>query len=220
MSDKEVDFHREVFYWLQRDLGSVFPWHRMASLTSPKYPNTSAAFSVLPYSILSIASSHLHFPMRPSNLPSTMTFGNASVLVWCSLYFSSLLLMVSAADSGRPVIELQSKLPWSWELRAWQLPPVPKVVEEACRWKKDIHAKACNLWNIWPSSPFTESYNLPSFQSEVNKLDLISRLTFSLSSIVGAMYWPPLAFPQHNSAKIYRWNGATPVALIFDPRWE
>ena len=32
----------------------------------------------------------------------------------------------------------------------------------------------CNLWNVLPSSCFPESYNLPSFKSKINKLDLIS----------------------------------------------
>ena len=34
--------------------------------------------------------------------------------------------------------------------------------------------RACNLWNILPSSCFHESYNLPSFKSKINQLDLIS----------------------------------------------
>ena len=34
--------------------------------------------------------------------------------------------------------------------------------------------RTCNLWNVLPSSCFPESYNLPSFKSNVNKLDLIS----------------------------------------------
>ena len=37
--------------------------------------------------------------------------------------------------------------------------------------------RTCNLWNILPFSCFPESYNLPSFKSKINKLDL-----FSLSS--------------------------------------
>ena len=32
----------------------------------------------------------------------------------------------------------------------------------------------CSLWNVLPSSCFSESYNLPSFKSKINKLDLIS----------------------------------------------
>ena len=34
--------------------------------------------------------------------------------------------------------------------------------------------RTCNLWNILSSSCFPESYNLPSFKSKINKLDLIS----------------------------------------------
>ena len=34
--------------------------------------------------------------------------------------------------------------------------------------------RTCNLWNVLPSSCFPESYNLPSFKSKINKLDLIS----------------------------------------------
>ena len=33
-----------------------------------------------------------------------------------------------------------------------------------------------NLWNVLPSSCFPESYNLPSFKSKINKLDLLSLL--------------------------------------------
>ena len=33
--------------------------------------------------------------------------------------------------------------------------------------------RTCNLWNVLPSC-FPESYNLPSFKSKINKLDLIS----------------------------------------------
>ena len=34
--------------------------------------------------------------------------------------------------------------------------------------------RTCNLWNVLPSSCFPESYNLPSFKSGINKLDLTS----------------------------------------------
>ena len=40
--------------------------------------------------------------------------------------------------------------------------------------KSSFIPRACNLWNILPSSSFPESYNLPSFKSKINKLDLIS----------------------------------------------
>ena len=40
--------------------------------------------------------------------------------------------------------------------------------------KSSFIPRACNLWNVLPSSCFTESYNLPSFKSKINKLDLIS----------------------------------------------
>ena len=34
--------------------------------------------------------------------------------------------------------------------------------------------RTCNLWSVLPSSCFPESYDLPSFKSKINKLDLIS----------------------------------------------
>ena len=40
--------------------------------------------------------------------------------------------------------------------------------------KSSFIPRTCNLWNVLPSSRFPESYNLPSFKSNVNKLDLIS----------------------------------------------
>ena len=40
--------------------------------------------------------------------------------------------------------------------------------------KSSFTPRTCNLWNVLPSSCFPESYNLPSFKSNVNKLDLIS----------------------------------------------
>ena len=40
--------------------------------------------------------------------------------------------------------------------------------------KSSLIPRTCNLWNVLPSSCFPESYNLPSFKSKINKLDLIS----------------------------------------------
>ena len=40
--------------------------------------------------------------------------------------------------------------------------------------KSSFTPRTCSLWNVLPSSCFPESYNLPSFQSKINKLDLIS----------------------------------------------
>ena len=40
--------------------------------------------------------------------------------------------------------------------------------------KSSFIPRACNLWNVLPSSCFPESYNFPSFKSKINKLDLIS----------------------------------------------
>ena len=40
--------------------------------------------------------------------------------------------------------------------------------------KSSCIPRACNLWKVLPSSCFPESYNLPSFKSIINKLDLIS----------------------------------------------
>ena len=39
--------------------------------------------------------------------------------------------------------------------------------------KSSCIPRACNLWKVLPSC-FPESYNLPSFKSIINKLDLIS----------------------------------------------
>ena len=40
--------------------------------------------------------------------------------------------------------------------------------------KSSFIPRANNLWNVLPFSCFPESYNLPSFKSKINKLDLIS----------------------------------------------
>ena len=40
--------------------------------------------------------------------------------------------------------------------------------------KSSFIPRTCNLWNVFSSSCFPESYNLPSFNSTINKLDLIS----------------------------------------------
>ena len=40
--------------------------------------------------------------------------------------------------------------------------------------KSSFIPRTCNLWKILPFSYFPESYNLPSFKSKINKLDLIS----------------------------------------------
>ena len=40
--------------------------------------------------------------------------------------------------------------------------------------KSSFIPRTCNLWNVLPSSCFPESYNLPSFKSKTNKLDIIS----------------------------------------------
>ena len=40
--------------------------------------------------------------------------------------------------------------------------------------KSSFIPRTCNLWNVLPSSCFPESYNLPSFKSKINKVDLIS----------------------------------------------
>ena len=53
--------------------------------------------------------------------------------------------------------------------------------------KSSFIPRTCNLWNVLPSSCFPESYNLPSFKSNVNKLDLIS-----LSSKLLAFFFLPL----------------------------
>ena len=40
--------------------------------------------------------------------------------------------------------------------------------------KSSLIPRTCNLWNVLPSFCFPESYNLPSANSKINKLDLIS----------------------------------------------
>ena len=40
--------------------------------------------------------------------------------------------------------------------------------------KSSFVPRTCNLWNVLPFSCFPESYNLPSFKSKINKLNLIS----------------------------------------------
>ena len=40
--------------------------------------------------------------------------------------------------------------------------------------KSSFIPRTCNLWNVLLSSCFPESYNLPSFKSKANQLDLIS----------------------------------------------
>ena len=40
--------------------------------------------------------------------------------------------------------------------------------------KSSFIPRTWNLWNVLSSSCFPESYNLPSFKSKINKLDLIS----------------------------------------------
>ena len=59
--------------------------------------------------------------------------------------------------------------------------------------KSSFIPRTCNLRNVLHSC-FPESYNLPSFKSRINKLDLISLLLavhFRLSSYLGALYRPP-----------------------------
>ena len=48
--------------------------------------------------------------------------------------------------------------------------PNPRILSH----KSSFIPRTCNLWNVLPSSCFPESYNLPSFKSKINKLDLIS----------------------------------------------
>ena len=40
--------------------------------------------------------------------------------------------------------------------------------------KSSFIPRTCKLWNTLPSTSFPESYNLSSFKSNINKLDLIS----------------------------------------------
>ena len=53
--------------------------------------------------------------------------------------------------------------------------------------KSSFIPRTCSLWNVLPSPCFPESYNLPSFKSKINRLDLIS-----LSSNPFAFFFLPL----------------------------
>ena len=53
--------------------------------------------------------------------------------------------------------------------------------------KSSFIPRTCNLWNVLPPSCFPESYNLSSFKSKINKLDLIS-----LSSYPFTFFFLPL----------------------------
>ena len=48
--------------------------------------------------------------------------------------------------------------------------PTPRTLSN----KSSFIPRTCNLWNVLASSCFPESYSLPSFESKINKLDLIS----------------------------------------------
>ena len=48
--------------------------------------------------------------------------------------------------------------------------------------KSSFIPRTCNLWNVLPFSCFPESYNLPSFKSKINKLDLISLSSWPFAS--------------------------------------
>ena len=55
--------------------------------------------------------------------------------------------------------------------------PNPRTLSD----KSSFVPRTWNLWNVLPSSCFPESFNLPSFKSKINKLDLISLCSLSLS---------------------------------------
>ena len=72
---------------------------------------------------------------------------------------------VSEPPDARSTYPFQVSLPNPWTLSH----------------KSSFIPRICNLWNVLPSSCFPESYNLPSFRSKINKLDLISLSLLSLS---------------------------------------
>ena len=47
--------------------------------------------------------------------------------------------------------------------------PNPRAISH----KSSLIPRRCKLWNVLPSSCFSESYNLPSFKSKINNFDLI-----------------------------------------------
>ena len=79
--------------------------------------------------------------------------------------------------------------------------PTPRTLSN----KSSFIPRTCSLWNLLPSSCFPESYNLPSFKSKINILDLISLspLSFSLSFFFPCWVFvkATMAFPQHNPSK-------------------
>ena len=54
------------------------------------------------------------------------------------------------------------------------VPDVQLGVSATLSHKSSFVPRTCNSWNVLPSSCFPESYNLPSFKSKINKLDLVS----------------------------------------------
>ena len=90
-------------------------------------------------------------------------------------------------------------------------PPEAQLIHTLSKFHCPIHEisqkssfipRTCNLRNVLPSSCFPESYNLPSFKSKINKLDLISlsslllAFRFLLYPNAGALHWPPWPFPK------------------------
>ena len=63
----------------------------------------------------------------------------------------------------------------------------PLLTSRTLSHKSSFIPRTCDLWNLLPSSCFPESYNLPSFKSKINKLDLIS-----LSSQPFAFFFLPM----------------------------
>ena len=62
-------------------------------------------------------------------------------------------------------------------------------------YKSSFIPRTSQLWNSLPPTTFPESYNLPFFKSNINKLDLISLCTstshiFSVSPLSGLCYKP------------------------------
>ena len=69
--------------------------------------------------------------------------------------------------------------------------------------------KTCNLWNVWPSSSFPESYNWPSFKSKISNLDLISFILAFCSLLLPMSNLQPLV----NSAKNIQAISLDPTAF-------
>ena len=62
---------------------------------------------------------------------------------------------------------------------------VPLPASQTISHKSSFIRRACNLWNVLPSSCFPESYNFLSFKSKIFKLDFSSAMKLRSSPLKG-----------------------------------